>query len=498
MRLSCSETDLRRLAQALSCTMRRGDVIALHGDLGAGKTTFSRYFITAILGHDEEIPSPTFSLVQRYDAARMPIFHFDLYRLSDASELDELGFDEALNDGLVLVEWPQHAGDRLPANRLELHLSEADDPAMRNVELVGHGDWTARLERFAARQTFLVKSGWGAATLSYMQGDASTRSYARAALGQQRRILMDAPAMSDGPVVRQGKSYSALVHLAEDVRPFVAIGAALRDDGIAAPQIFNSDLSQGFLLLEDLGDRVFSAALAQGQSQKELWRRAVNVLVAVRQITLNPATGLPLPDGSNYHLPRFDNSALQIEVELLLDWYWPMTHGGACPDQLRQEFLELWEPVLERLSQAPEHWVLRDYHSPNLLCLAGRDPPGDIGVIDFQDAVRGPAAYDLVSLLQDARLDVAADLERDLFAHYCAQVLDDEPDFDEPAFTFTYAALGVQRNSKLLGIFARLDRRDGKPQYLSHLPRIKDYLARNLQHAELAALKNWYDSYVHI
>ncbi|HHK74083.1 MAG TPA: bifunctional tRNA (adenosine(37)-N6)-threonylcarbamoyltransferase complex ATPase subunit type 1 TsaE/phosphotransferase, partial [Rhizobiales bacterium] len=202
---------------------------------------------------------------------------------------------------------------------------------------------------------------------------------------------------------------------------------------------------------------------------------------------------LPLPDNTCHVLPRFDADVMAIETQLLLDWYWPAAYGEEAPAEMREEFNALWRPLFMRLQKTDSHWLLRDYHSPNLLRLDGRDPPADIGVIDFQDALRGPAAYDLVSLLQDARVDVSAALEQQLFEHYCAQIETVEPDFDRIAFAFDYAALGAQRNTKILGIFARLARRDGKPQYLSHLPRIWDYLARDLDHNDLAELRGWYE-----
>jgi hypothetical protein len=141
----------------------------------------------------------------------------------------------------------------------------------------------------------------------------------------------------------------------------------------------------------------------------------------------------------------------------------------------------------------PKTWLLRDFHSPNLIALNDRKPPRDVGIIDFQDAMIGPAAYDLVSLLQDARVDVPEELEKPLFSQYVAAVSARDPAFDRAEFTFSYAALGAQRNTKILGIFVRLAMRDGKRQYLAHLPRIWGYLERDLQHDDLAPLRAWYD-----
>lgn len=510
MRIACNETELQRLAQGLSCVVTRGDAIALHGDLGAGKTTFSRYLIWAILGRAEEIPSPTFSLVQTYAAPRFEIAHFDLYRLSDASEAVELGFQEAVDDGLVLVEWPERAEELLPASRLELHFHETDDPEIREIRLQGLGAWQDRLDRFERRQGFLAAAGYGGYVQSFLQGDASARSYARlrsaAYAGEPvppaaSIILMDAPEMPDGPPLRDGLPYSQIAHLAEDVSAFVAVGGALREAGFAAPKICAHDLDNGFLLLEDLGDRVVGAVLEGAQAsgdeegaaaQEMLWRAATDALLALR--THKPAAELPLPLGARHALPRYDQRALQIEIELLADWLWPALYDAPITDGLREEFLALWAPVLDRLQEDADHWVLRDYHSPNLIWLPERPAPQNVGIIDFQDAMRGPAAYDLVSLLQDARLDVPAALEGELLDHYCTKAAA-KTTFDRSAFAFAYRATGTQRASKILGIFARLAKRDGKPQYLKHMPRIWRYLARNLEHPELGGLKAWYDRY---
>ena len=145
--------------------------------------------------------------------------------------------------------------------------------------------------------------------------------------------------------------------------------------------------------------------------------------------------------------------------------------------------------------QAPRGWVLRDYHSPNLIAL-DRAAPRDVGIIDFQDALIGPEAYDLVSLLQDARLDVPEPIERALIERYIASVTAKDASRDAAQFRFEYAALGAQRNTKILGIFARLAKRDGKRAYLAHIPRIWGYLARDLSHPELSALKAWYDAHM--
>jgi N-acetylmuramate 1-kinase len=213
--------------------------------------------------------------------------------------------------------------------------------------------------------------------------------------------------------------------------------------------------------------------------------------MALRAVPV-PAS-LPLPDGTHYRLPRRDREAFAIEIELLLDWYWPALKGEPASQDVRAEFGALWAPVLDRLLALPGGWFLRDYHSPNLIWLPERQGHARVGIIDFQDALHEHYAFDLVSLLQDARVTVPEALEAELFAYYCAEIARRGPAFDRAAFAAAYADFGAQRNTRLLGLWARLLKRDGKPQYLQHIPRTWGYLARDLRAPGLGALQAWYD-----
>ncbi len=510
------------LAEQFAAVLRPGDCVALAGDLGTGKTTFARALIRALQAgnepqqeraqrlasqqdtqQDEEIPSPSFALVQRYDTPRMPVFHFDFYRLQSAEEVTELGFDEALQDGVVVVEWPEKAQAILPRDYLQITFEDGAREATRRLAFEGHGRWGARLQRLVAINEFLRKAGWGKARRRYLQGDASARAYIRldrtltsAPDGEALfAVLMDAPKQPDGPAIRDGKPYSAIAHLAEDVRPFVAVAEALRQAGLSVPEIYAADLQQGLLLIEDFGDRVIGREIAKGRPVLELYQPCVEVLLQLRQV--KPPELLPLSDGSAYSLPRYDRAALGIEIELLADWFWPALHMSPMPEAVRHEYQELWQRQFDLLLAEPyDHWVLRDFHSPNLMWLEAREGVSQIGLLDFQDALRGHAAYDLVSLLQDARLDVSAADEKQLLDAYCRRAAEQDASFEEERFRAAYARLGAQRNTKILGIFARLAKRDGKRAYLRHIPRISNYLERNLHHPALADLKQWYDQYL--
>ena len=200
---------------------------------------------------------------------------------------------------------------------------------------------------------------------------------------------------------------------------------------------------------------------------------------------------LPVEAGVSYTLPHYDLDAFLIETELLIDWYLPRL-GVKLAGAKRDGYVELWHDALKPALAAPPVWVLRDYHSPNLLWLPQRQEHARVGLLDFQDAVMGPAAYDLASLAQDARVDVPEMLEIALLSRYIRARMQETPVFDAPAFAQLYATMAAQRASKILGIFARLDKRDGKPQYLRHMPRVWGYLQRSLAHPALAPLAAWY------
>lgn len=493
-----TEAELARLAQDLAFVLSGGDALTLTGDIGAGKTTFARAFIRAAADDASlEAPSPTFTLAQTYDAPRYRVTHYDLYRINDEAELDELGFDAALSGGVALIEWPERAARALKACRWRLRIEETQFDDRRTVTISAAADARPRLQRLLEIRRFLQSAGWGdaPATLKYLQGDASARRYARLEDGAGRKaILMDAPASGDGPPIRDGKPYSRIAHLAEDVRAFAAVGDALRNDGLSTPELLAYDLDRGFLLIEDFGDEVFGAEVLRGRNQSDLWRRAVDVLVALG--TKMPPDRLPLPDGNSYALPRLDVGVLQIEAELLLDWFWPALHGADAPSDVRLAFEEAWRTPFETALMEPFGWLMRDFHSPNLIALDGRDTPNDVGLIDFQDALLGPRAYDVASLLQDARVDVSPELEVSMLALYVAGMREKDRAFDEARFRAAYAILGAQRATKILGIFSRLAKRDCKPRYLAHMPRIWGYLGRNLAHPTLAPVAAWYDAHI--
>ncbi len=314
---------------------------------------------------------------------------------------------------------------------------------------------------------FLNRSGWNGAEVKPLAGDASFRRYDRVALDEKLAVLMDAPPEF------------------EDTRPFVAVAEYLIKAGLRAPKIFASDFENGLLLIEDLGDDIFKKVLeTEPGRETQLYKKAIDELIRLNNQTVT--TSLPYL-GGDYSLKHYGLKLMLDEVCLFSDWYYPALTGKRLSIQKRNEFIELWENVISKLGPADECFVLRDYHAENLLDLGN----GEIGVLDFQDAVIGHSAYDLVSLLQDARRDVDPLLEQKMIDYFAGALNRDNKKFREQ-----YAIIGAQRDVKIIGIFARLYLRDGKDNYLKLMPRMWGLLERCLKHPALSDLKVWFDQEV--
>jgi len=317
-----------------------------------------------------------------------------------------------------------------------------------------------------AMATFLEANGWGGVVPTSHAGDASFRCYYRLRRGPDSAIVMDAPPPQ------------------EDVGTYVAVAAILRGLGLSAPEVLAEDRAEGFLLIEDFGDDTYTRLLARGVDEPALYTLAVDTLAALQQAVA--AGGAP-------DLPPYDEARLLGEAALLVDWYMPAVLGLPPAAALREEYLALWRAVLPQAT-APFRptLVLRDFHIDNLMLLPGRPVVRCCGLLDFQDAVCGPPAYDLVSLLEDARRDVSEGLCRAMTARYLAAF----PVLDRAAFGHSAAILAAQRNCKILGIFTRLWKRDGKPGYLAHVPRLWRLIEADLRHPALADIARWIDRHL--
>jgi aminoglycoside/choline kinase family phosphotransferase len=320
--------------------------------------------------------------------------------------------------------------------------------------------------RKAALGGFLAAAGWAGVAPVMLAGDASFRRYYRLTAAGRRAVLMDAP-----PPI-------------EDVAPYIAVAEMLRDLGLSAPEIYAEDREQGFLLIEDFGDDVYTRLLARGVDESALYALAIDTLAALHRAIaerVRPA------------LPPYDKTRLLDEVALLADWYAPSVLGAALPDAVRDEYLTRWRQILSLAALPGPTLVLRDYHVDNLLLLPGRPGVRACGLLDFQDAVCGPASYDLVSLLEDARRDVPEYLRAAMIERYLTAF----PELDRAVFARSAAILAAQRNCKIIGIFTRLWQRDGKPAYLAHIPRVWRLLEGDLgREKALRPIADWLDRHL--
>lgn len=320
--------------------------------------------------------------------------------------------------------------------------------------------------RAAALDRWLCGIDPGFAPARPLGSDASFRRYFRTRRDGVPHVVMDAPPEH------------------EDTGPFLRIAGILRELGLRAPAVRAADPAQGFVLLEDLGDQTFTRALAAGVAEADLYRLATLTLQALQSRWAERLRASP-PDP--VAIPPYDRPRLLQEARLLVDWYWPEVRGEAAPASVREGFEQAWEAVLEEMPVLPTTLVLRDFHVDNLMLLPGATGTDACGLLDFQDAVIGSPAYDLVSLLEDARRDVTPAIADGIVE----DVLASGP-WPRTAFLHHYRVLGVQRTVKIIGIFTRLARRDRKPAYQVHQPRLWRLLDRGLEHPELEPVAAWF------
>ena len=319
--------------------------------------------------------------------------------------------------------------------------------------------------RTAELLDFVDRSGWKQANRSLLAADASTRSYDRLHHHQtnETRVVMNEPPIS-------GSSIPAFLQVTE----------ILRKAGFSAPEIYATDTRNGFLLIEDLGDDLFAKRCANNPVlEKTLYETAIDVLLELRH--------QPVPR----NIAPYDSATYLREAQLLTEWYLPAASQTSVSADLACTFDGLINRTCAQIPKEQSVLVLRDYHAENLLWLPNRQGIKRVGLLDYQDALIGHPAYDLVSLLEDARRDTTAELRASMLQRY---IRNSGSNPDE--FTKAYHILGAQRNIKIIGIFARLFLRDGKKKYLDLIPRVWNHLQRDLTHPALAELRDWIDQHV--
>jgi aminoglycoside/choline kinase family phosphotransferase len=347
-----------------------------------------------------------------------------------------------------------------------------------------------------AKRAFLKAAGLAEAAREPLPADASTRRYERLRLPSGATLmLMDAPPSAESPVCdpqwseaeRSRAGWNAMARLAAGrVDAFAATAAFLRGQGLSAPAIEALDAGQGLAVIEDFGEGIFARLIEQGQDEAELYFAAIDA--QARLHAAQPPAVLSV-SGLSWPLLTYDAVALKAGADLFVDWQPRLNPALDFGAEARAEWDGLWTDIAGRGEAAATVFAHRDFHAENLLWLPERSGPARVGMIDFQDAVLAHPSWDLHSLLQDARRDVTPELERAALDRYLAQ----RPGLDREAFLADYAALAALNEARILGVFARLIVRDGKPRYRQFMPRLWRALQRNLENPALADLKRWFD-----
>lgn len=313
------------------------------------------------------------------------------------------------------------------------------------------------MTRLEEQQQFCEQQGWGKADLFPLPCDASKRSYVRLVDGDRRAMLMDAPPEF------------------ENLAAYMRVGSHLQNLGIRTPQIYAYDLQAGFALIEDFGDDTFTRLLTSEVDEKTLYAKAVEVLIHIQKST----------KAVSVEAPPYDEKLLLSEVERFIDWFVPVVRGTEVTENERNTYLAAWRRALASVSADQSMLVVRDFHVDNLMIVDEQPGIKSCGLLDFQDALIGPPAYDVVSLVEDARRDVSKETRELVLSRYFEAF----PNVNRETFELSMAILGAQRHAKVLGLFTRLSSQDNKHVYLKHIPRVAKLLFKCLQISPLAEVR---------
>jgi len=484
-----NEIETQRLAKCLAPFLTLSDLVALCGELGAGKTTFARSLIRFLANQPElTITSPTYLLLQEYEGKSCLLVHADLYRLISQDELTEIGFSEIIENAITIVEWPERCQGLIENATvvIKFNMENTNHDLSRVASLTAETILLSNIFTQYHILKLLEDSTWRNASRELIAGDASGRRYERITNELNSAVLMIVPLTKPNQNIRANKTYREIAKLSDSLDTFVAISNGLLTYGFSAPKILKHDLQNGLILTEDLGSEpIFNS----DGPIIERYKEAVRFLGKLHK--LNPPQEIQNYDGTNYQIPKYDTEALLIEAELFIDWYIPNLTDYQISIEQRANFLDIWKGLLEPLQSEPHGWTLRDFHSPNILWLQERLGVKRIGLIDIQDTVWGHPAYDLASLLQDARIPISNEIELDLYELYIKLKFKNDANFDAKIFSKAYATYALQRITKILGIFVRLKLRDNKPEYLKFIPQLIFYLNRNISHPDLFEYRKW-------
>ena len=469
------------LAQALAPYLVPGDVLALTGYLGAGKSHFARALIRALGSRQKHLPSPTFTLLQTYDDTRIPVAHTDFYRLGDPSEADELSLDPFIEHGLTLIEWADNAPHICPERTLWVTLEDSEDAAGRLITFTSEDEsWHKRFGFFTpdlqrpvtdkGRKNFVqAVTGKKGQVMTPVAADGSFRSYWRVRQGEKSQILMDAP-----PPM-------------ESVESFASVAKILRDNNVHAPKVYHADFQKGYALLEDFGDTTFGKAVRDGADMLSLYEKAIDVL-----LHLSSTTGT----SSVEHVTC---ESWQDYLSLFTDWYMPHAKNHATHTADRRRFRVIIKNLYTPLMQSPMAVMMGDYHCDNLMLLSEPqdlkaqqkipDSIDDVGVLDFQDtldfqgALIGPSTFDLARFIYDVRIPQSENIRNLLTQRFMTPWLNSDK---EEGIRQSLRVASLFHMLRLIGVLHRLAYRDGKTNFLEYIPTAWQYF--------LPMLENWQEA----
>lgn len=486
--LAKNESDTERLAAKIACYTVAGDFIRLEGTLGMGKTTFARAFVRALSGEEDlAVPSPTFNLMQIYDETRLPVVHVDAYRMTDPSELDMLDLSAYYENGVTLMEWCSNVEGALPVytppkrhimesevgDFLTIELADVEGELdQRKIILKAQGTWchrfglisstTMRAQTNMGRVGFLQEKGFSNVKLEATSPDCSFRTYYRFQNENKNYIVMDAP-----PPV-------------EDVVPFIAMANFYSDINLKVPTIFETDVQNGYLLLEDLGEESLNAACQNPAMQEKWLNAAVDILIHTA-------------NSKKADVWSYSAESMWQEAKRFTDWYLPYVTGHATHTADRESFKNAWFIAFERIQNLPQttcHW---DYHVDNLMCLNSQNKPNinmnDLALIDFQDARIGPISMDMACLLED-RFPADEVLKQKLIHKYI-EGLKIKISYED--FMAGYNLCLAHRFFKITGLLVRLEQRDKRENMMERMDKVWQTLNQALKHEACTPIKKVLD-----
>ncbi len=466
--------ELDAFVKYIAPIFEKGDLLALNGEIGSGKTTLTKHLINYLTAtRIDEINSPTFNLCQTYSKEDLIISHYDFYRLDYLQEIEELDINDSIKNNFTIIEWANKFSSILPKDHFEIQINNKSH--QREYKILFHGEYAKKIAAHKNRLSFLSNSNLNIKKITKMRGDASKRKYYRVNDGQENFVLMDA---SEDSIKKTTTS--------KTLTDFIVFGQYLENIGLRVPKIYEFDIQKHLILEEDLGLTTYDELYSK-LSFKDLISPAIESLLILVHSNYENLNDL---EGRAFEPQNFDKKVFINESKIFIDYYWPYVKNSICPEEEKYKFLFIIEKIYSNLS-TDKAIVLRDFHSPNLHYLQNEKGHRKCALIDFQDALLGHPLYDLVSLAQDARFTISEDKEIYIVDAFKDKFLFNDFQLSKSSFNEQYKILAIQRSLKILGIFARLSLLEGKNNYIIHMPRVVDYIRRSMDCSLLHDLTHW-------